>query len=224
MGKQTFYLLRCRECSLFQNHIERKDGKWKCVCCNAPQAYDRVYAKSNLAKDLRPLAAQYNLRGIAAMAEAQAEAEAEDDRGDDLVPRQTDDWQQAEAEAGPVGDAWKEFGDGKGDDVADRRCQRADRPVCSDWERDSDARRIEEQRARFAKKPRRERTGVGRSRPAAAVAGAGVQDAWAAVPEPAVTAKLTCARGEARNENHNQNQNQIQIQNEWDAFLSDDDV
>ena len=176
-----------------------------------------MYAKSNLAKDLRPLAAQYNLRGIAAM------AEAEDDRGDDLEPRQTDDWQQAEA--GPVGDAWKEFGDEKADDEVDGKCERADRPVCSDWERDSDARRIEEQRARFAKKSRRERTGVDRSRPAAAVAAAGVQDAWAAVPEPAVTAKLTCAGGEARNENHNRNRNrnQIQIQNEWDAFLSDDE-
>lgn len=163
MGKQTFVLLRCRECGLFQNHIERRDAKFSCVCCATKQAYERVFAKSNLAKDLRSLAAEYNMKGVAAM-EA-AKDDLADDRADDHAdPVGELRQQQLEADSGPIGGAWEEFGDEEGQEIHDtcdvERRSALTSAVCSDWARDSDARRIEEQQARFAKKPRIDRNGA----------------------------------------------------------------
>lgn len=182
MGKQTFVVLQCCTCHMFQAQIDKASRSFNCNICHLKQAYSRVFAKSNLAKDLRPLVAEYNARSVAEV-EATNAAEAEEPWCS-LTPtdpdrdREADELEAQQMRADAIGDVWNEFADDSG-------CQRSgDREACggrgdeedsaegrgwgfsnpsgrtvgySNWERDSDARRMEEQRVRFVKRPRQKR-------------------------------------------------------------------
>ena len=180
MGKQTYVVLQCCACHMFQAQIDKASRSFNCNICHQKQAYSRVFAKSNLAKDLRPLVAEYNARGVAELEAAKAAEEEEPQCS--LSPTDPDrHWEAGELggqqmRAGVIGDTWDEFADdfdyrGSGDRGAHSGCGDPEESAegrhfsnppgrtagCSDWERDSDARRMEEQRARFAKIPRQKR-------------------------------------------------------------------
>ena len=59
----NFSPLRCfnESCKKFQVQQKKKAKKWVCVVCRSKQSVIRIYANSFLAKDLRPLAQEYNM-------------------------------------------------------------------------------------------------------------------------------------------------------------------
>ncbi len=256
MGKQTYVVLQCCTCRMFQAQIDKLSRSFVCNICHEKQAYSRVFAKSNLAKDLRPLVAQYNARGV---------AEAEAAKDEECSPSPGDlDWEASELQAqqiraGAIGDAWGEYADdfddqrtggreadgvrGDEEDGAERRRRGLSKRSsgvtadCSDWELDSDARRMEDQRARFAKRPRQKRR-----RNASGCAGAGRvgeqhaaerDDGWGGGADGAAKdvvdgaakdvvdgAEISLAEG--RHRLVNRGEGSASPMSDWGAYLSDE--
>jgi hypothetical protein len=155
MGKQTFVLLQCCQCHLFQAHIDKQSRRFQCVVCHTKQQYSRVFAKSQGAKDIRALCSEYNARGVAAM--EQAKRDQPDCRGGDDSEDHEQDEEQDEEQGGPLdrglGGAWEEFVE-DGEQGQPGTSAPPVRAADSVWEKDSDARRIEAMQDRFRKKPR----------------------------------------------------------------------
>lgn len=163
---------------MFQAQIDKQSRSFSCNVCHSKQGYSRVFAKSNIAKDLRPLVAEYNAKGV-------AETEASKDEPNDLTQGHAEhpnretygELGEQRVEEGAIGRVWDEFRENEEasfhvhddfdvyvdeDNLADNQQQIALLPTkrsaaCSEWELDSDARRIEKQRARFTKPPREKR-------------------------------------------------------------------
>jgi hypothetical protein len=156
MGKQTFVLLRCCDCGLFQAHIDKQSRKFTCVVCQSAQQYSRVFAKSRLAKDIRPLAAEYNKRGITEQAVA-GDCTHEGDGCASECAAGLGSCDPAEGCAGATGFAscWEEFAVEEAPRVEGApSTAETDVPFESAWEQDSDAKRALNAQVRQRKKPR----------------------------------------------------------------------
>ncbi|GAB4819479.1 hypothetical protein N2152v2_006525 [Parachlorella kessleri] len=74
MGKQEFMAVQCCQCSAFQVQQVKKVNKFACSMCSYKQSVQRVFAKSNQAKDIREVVQAYN--GARSCIEAESEQAA----------------------------------------------------------------------------------------------------------------------------------------------------
>jgi hypothetical protein len=91
MGKQEFMAVKCCQCSAFQVQQVKQSNKFTCSLCGQKQSVQRMYARSNMARDIREVVQAYN------SARSDADAEA-----DQAVLAGPSDWQAGEeAQVGP---------------------------------------------------------------------------------------------------------------------------
>ena len=260
MGKQTYVVLQCCACHMFQAQIDKASRSFNCNICHQKQPYSRVFAKSNLAKDLRPLVAEYNARGVAELEAANAAEEAEQcspSLTDPERDREAGEMEAPQRHAVAIGDAWDEFADDSDSHKSEDRevhaeCSEPEErragwhssnppriEECSDWQRDSDARRMAEHRSRFAKRPRQKRRTDASGRAVAGRVGdrhvgeGGDPEAGCAGVSNGGNEKNTWVQSEGLDDSENRNERgpgllkrdvrSTAIDTTWGAFLSDDE-
>jgi len=91
MGKQEFMAVQCCQCSAFQVQQVKKVNKFACSLCSFKQSVQRVYAKSNQAKDVREVVQAYN--SARSCAEAEADEAALEGACDQWQPAEEERWQ-----------------------------------------------------------------------------------------------------------------------------------